>query len=233
MAYKSEDDRRPTWARRIRAERVGRRWSQTDAVAALRAHAGSQQLPGKSSLLRNWKRWESGETEPDEFYKILIAKTFGTVTAALFPPDRDQADAHLLSATGLDTLEIISRLQASDVSTSTIEALRITAERLSCDYSTAPSDVLLTEGRDWLRRIIALRGSRLTLAQHRELLSLAGQVALLVGCVEYDMKQRQAADGPAGRPSVPGHRRREPGRRELGRRRPRRHRQLAGADNSE
>ncbi|HEY0699684.1 MAG TPA: XRE family transcriptional regulator, partial [Micromonospora sp.] len=36
---------------------------------------------------------------------------------------------------------------------------------------------------------------RLTLAQHREVLTLAGWVALLVGCVEYDMGLRPAAEG--------------------------------------
>ncbi|WP_320068350.1 XRE family transcriptional regulator [Micromonospora sp. RTGN7] len=189
-----DTDDRPVWSRRIRSERAARRWSQSDALEALRAHAGDQQLPGRSSLLRNWKRWESGETEPDDFYKALISKTFGTVTAAFFPPSRPELESHFIAGTGLDTLEIVSRLQASDVSASIIEALRITAERLSCDYSHVQSEVLLVEGREWLRRITALRDSRLTLTQHREVLSLAGQVALLVGCVEYDMGLRQAAE---------------------------------------
>jgi tetratricopeptide (TPR) repeat protein len=35
---------------------------------------------------------------------------------------------------------------------------------------------------------------RLTLPQHREVLTLAGWVALLLGCVEYDMGRRQAAE---------------------------------------
>jgi hypothetical protein len=34
----------------------------------------------------------------------------------------------------------------------------------------------------------------MTLKQHREILVLAGWVALLVGCVEYDTGQRQAAE---------------------------------------
>ena len=51
------------------------------------------------------------------------------------------------------------------------------------------------EGRAWLRRITALRDRRLTLAQHQEVLTLAGWVALLVGCVEYDMGLRHVAEG--------------------------------------
>jgi len=57
-----------------------------------------------------------------------------------------------------------------------------------------PADQLLIEGRAWLRRITSLQGQRLTLRQHREILILAGWVALLVGCVEYDMGNRHAAE---------------------------------------
>ena len=57
-----------------------------------------------------------------------------------------------------------------------------------------PADQLLTEGRAWLRRITSCQGQRLTLKQHREILVLAGWVALLIGCVEYDTGNRQAAE---------------------------------------
>ncbi|MBX6724061.1 MAG: XRE family transcriptional regulator, partial [Dactylosporangium sp.] len=161
----------------------------------MRAHATSE-LPSNSSLLRNWKRWESGSAEPDDFYKRLIARTFGTVTAAFFPrPGISDVDSELLAGTGLDTLEIVARLRASDVSPATLDALRITADRLCSEYPYMASDQLLVEGRAWLRRITALLDGRLTLTQHRELLMLAGTITLLVGCVEYDMGLRAEAEG--------------------------------------
>ena len=54
-----------------------------------RTHA-QVELPSTSSLLRQYKRWEAGEVEPDRgkaelFYKPIIAKMFGTVTHAMFP----------------------------------------------------------------------------------------------------------------------------------------------------
>ncbi|MFD0596173.1 XRE family transcriptional regulator [Catellatospora coxensis] len=185
---------RPAWARRIRAERLAHGWSQNDAVRALQAHA-DKPLPESGSLLRNWKRWEAGDAEPDDFYKALVAKMFGTVTAAFFPraSSRD-AEAELIRGTGMDTLEIVSRLRASDVSAATLDALRITADRLACEYPFMASDQLLVEGRAWLRRITSLLQGRLTLAQHQEVLALAGWVALLIGCVEYDLGQRQQAE---------------------------------------
>jgi hypothetical protein len=113
----------------------------------------------------------------------------------MFPvaPQRD-ADADVLAMTGMDTLELVSRLQRSDLDPATLDALRIMADRLCSEYPYMPPDQLLTEGRAWLRRITALQGQRVTLKQHREILILAGWVALLVGCVEHDMGNRQAAE---------------------------------------
>lgn len=188
-------DDRPVWAARLRAERAARGWSQADAIRALRAHS-PEQLPSDNTLLRNWKRWEAGRTEPDPFYRALIAKTFGTVTAAFFPPSATgEADRALLEGSGMGTLEIVARVQASDVSPSTLDALRVTADRLCCEYPYMPPDQLHAEGQSWLRRITSLMDRRLTLSQHRDVLSLAGWVALLVGCLEYDMGDRRAAEG--------------------------------------
>ena len=188
----AQGDERPVWARRIRSERTARGWSQTEAVRVLRTH-GDETLPSDTSLVRSWKRWEAGEVEPDNFYKKLISKTFGAVTAAFFPaPSR--RDSELLIGSGLDTLDILARIRSSDVSQSTLDALRITADRLCCEYASAPSDQLRIEGRAWLERITHLLDGRMTLAQHRELLSLAGLVALLLGCVEYDMGLRRDAE---------------------------------------
>ncbi|WP_028477750.1 hypothetical protein [Nocardia sp. CNY236] len=154
----------------------------------------SHNLPTDSTLLRNWRRWESGESRPDDFYAPIIAATFNAVTSAFFPKVRPNRDDELLSATGMDTLEFIGRLRISDVSAVTLDAIRITAERLCCEYSYADPHDLHSEGTAWLRRITSLLDGRLTLGQHREILVLAGWVALLVGCVDYDLGRRTAAE---------------------------------------
>jgi hypothetical protein len=186
-------DDRPAWARRIANERHARGWSQADAVRAMRAHA-TVELPVQATLIRQWKRWEAGEVQPSDFYQPIIAATFGTVTHAVFPvPPRSDA-SDVLAMTGMDTLELVSRLQRSDLDQATLDGLRIMADRLCSEYPFMPADQLLTEGRSWLRRITALQGQRVTLRQHREILVLAGWVALLVGCVEYDTGNRHAAE---------------------------------------
>lgn len=188
------EDARPDWSRRMRAERTARGWSQPDAIRALRAH-GDRTLPADAILLRNWKRWEAGEVRPDEFYQRLISKAFGTVTAAFFPtPSRRDHNAGLPAGSGLETVDILSRIRASDISTPTLDALRITADRLCCDYPYLPAAQLQVEGCAWLQRMTHLLDSRMTLAQHRELLSLAGLMALLLGCVEYDLGLRRVAE---------------------------------------
>jgi hypothetical protein len=96
--------------------------------------------------------------------------------------------------TGMDTLELVNRLQRSDLDQATLDSLRIMADRLCSEYPYMPADQLLVEGRSWLRRITALQGQRVTLRQHCEILVLAGWVALLVGCVEHDTGNRHAAE---------------------------------------
>jgi tetratricopeptide (TPR) repeat protein len=196
-------DDRPAWARRMYNERKARGWSQADAVSAMRAHYSKahsdKALPSAASLLRQYKRWEAGEVEPDKgkaepFYKPIIAEMFGTVTHAMFPvaPRRD-ADADVLAVSGMDTLELVSRLQRSDMDQATLDGLRIMADRLCSEYPFMPSDQLLVEGRSWLRRVVSFRG-QLTLSQHREILTLGGWIALLIACVEYDSGDRQGAE---------------------------------------
>ncbi len=188
------DDDRPAFARRIRREREARGWSVRDAVRAMSAHSKSA-LSSEESLQRNWKRWEAGAVEPDGFNKPLIAQTFGTVTAALFPSERARrSKTDLVAATGMETLEILARMRASDVSSATLDALRFTAEHLCSEYPHLASAELRLEGQQWLRRITDLLDSRLTLAQHQEVLTLAGTFALLVGCVEYDMGDTGSAE---------------------------------------
>jgi tetratricopeptide (TPR) repeat protein len=148
----------------------------------------------EQDLLRQWKRWEAGEIQPVK-YQPAIAATFGTATGAFFPQvSRRNGRAEILSVSGMDTVDIISRLRASDVDSATLDALRITADRLCCEYAYMPAEQLLMEGKAWLARVAGLQHQRLTLAQHREIIVLAGQLSLLVGCVEYDSGNPRAAE---------------------------------------
>lgn len=54
-------------------------------------------------------------------------------------------------------------LNRSDVDAATLDALRITRDRLCSEYPFMPGEQLLIEGRQWLRRVVELHSKSLTL----------------------------------------------------------------------
>lgn len=103
-------------------------------------------------------------------------------------------DAILFASTGMDTLELLRRVRASAIDSSTIDALTITVEQLCCDYPHADARQLMAAGKEWLGKVTGLLANHLTLAQHRDILNNAGMLALLVGCLEYDLGDTRAAE---------------------------------------
>lgn len=190
-----DDNDLPEWAQRMRRERVVRGWSQTDAVAAMRTFSD---VPLPVGLLDQWKRWERGRNKPDEFYRPLIAAIFGTVVESIFPsktvPVSRTTDEVLLSHTGMDTHELVQRIRRSSVDNTTLDALALTVEQLCCAYAQRDPSELITESREWLSQITHLLDERLTLTQHKDILDAAGWLTLLIGCMEYDTDQHQAAE---------------------------------------
>ncbi|MFJ4888264.1 XRE family transcriptional regulator, partial [Streptomyces sp. NPDC088731] len=129
-----------------------------------------------------------------ETYRAAIAATFGTATAAFFPERTRAPRPQLGVVNGMDTVEIVARMRASDVDQATLDALRITVDRLCCEYAYMPAAQLLTEGRAWMGRVVTMLHQRVSLTQMRDLYALAGKLALLVGCVEYDSGDPRQAE---------------------------------------
>ncbi|MGW2081924.1 XRE family transcriptional regulator [Streptomyces sp. NPDC001939] len=187
-------DERPDWARRMADERAARDWSQADAVRALMVRLSGDQEVSEQDLRREWKCWERGDAQPAK-YKSAIASTFGTTTGAFFPVrGRRDGRAEILQVSGMDSVDIIARVRACDVDVATLDALRITADRLCCEYAYLPADQLLVEGKAWLARVVGLQRQRVSVAQHRDIIALAGKLSLLVGCVEYDCGRPRDAE---------------------------------------
>jgi tetratricopeptide (TPR) repeat protein len=118
----------------------------------------------------------------------------GDVSASnglIVPHDRDEI---LVVNTGMDTLELLRRVRESAINSSTIDALDITVEQLCCEYSHADARELMKTGKEWLGKMTELLNNHLTLAQHRDILSRAGMLALLVGCLEYDVGDARSAE---------------------------------------
>jgi tetratricopeptide (TPR) repeat protein len=191
----SDEQERPAWAERLRTERLARDWSQADVVAAMRTFSDA---PLPDGLLDQWKRWERGRNKPDEFYRPLIAATFGTVVDSIFveprPVRQRTTDDVLVVRSGMDTHELVQRIRQSSVNDNALDALGLTVEQLCCDYVSTDPWQLIEVSREWLGRLTQLLDQRLTLSQHRDVLDAAGWLTLLIGCLEYDTGQTRAAE---------------------------------------
>lgn len=93
-----------------------------------------------------------------------------------------------------ETAELLDRVRASDVSAATVEALHHTAFELCCVYGRGDARQLRAEGLRWLGEVERLLRRPVGLREHQELLTVAGWLALLVGCVEYDLDLRADAE---------------------------------------
>jgi transcriptional regulator with XRE-family HTH domain len=201
------DETRPAWAQRLAAERQARGWTQQQTVEALRMQA-DRPLPSGTHLLRMWKNWERGKHRPRPEYQRLIAAAFGSVSAAIFGPNTApvlRPDADLVIPAGDNTLELVERIRRSDLDPASLDTLAITVERLCSEYAFMPSADLRREGQAWMAKLVQLLDARLTLAQHREVLVLAGWLALLVGCVEYDTRDVRSAEATRQAAASLGH----------------------------
>lgn len=181
------------WARRIKKERELRGWTQRDCVERLR-YETTRELPSLATMLDQWKRWEGGRVLPSGEYQKMIAALFGSVSGAFFAAPRSPQEVLEAAVPGADTPELLARLRKSAVDQATLDSLRLTVDRLCSDYPVVNAHQLLTEGRAWLARLADLLELRVSLTQHREILSLAGMLALLVGCLEQDIGHSPAAE---------------------------------------
>jgi hypothetical protein len=100
----------------------------------------------------------------------------------------------LIASTGMDTSELLARMRSSSINEASVDALNITVEQMCCDYAHSDARELITSGRSWLKDVTELLDNRLTLSQHRDVLHNAGMLALLVGCLEYDLGESAQAE---------------------------------------
>lgn len=92
------------------------------------------------------------------------------------------------------TAELVQRLQAGDTSAQTLESLRATVEELCCQYNRRGALELRQEAHAWLQHVGNLLRRPVGLKVHQELLVTGGWLALLAGCVEYDLGMSSAAE---------------------------------------
>lgn len=95
---------------------------------------------------------------------------------------------------GMDPVELMRRAERSDVGGDTLDTIDATVDRLCRDYAREPAGVLLVKVRRRLRYVVGLLSGRTRLDEHRRLLAAAGWLAVLRSVLEFDVRNRGAAD---------------------------------------
>ncbi|MCO6008756.1 hypothetical protein NE236_27655 [Actinoallomurus purpureus] len=154
------------------------------------------------------RRWERGEVLwPHPPYRRALEELTGRsaeelgflppsrqrerrlVAARILPQDALRTEAELFS-----TMELARMADVSDIGPGTVEAIQEAVELLCRAYPTTPARLLRDRTKQRLSYVLGLLNGRLTLAQHREVLVQAGWLAALLGCLHYDLGEREHAE---------------------------------------
>ncbi|MBN6058105.1 hypothetical protein JYK22_39655, partial [Nonomuraea sp. RK-328] len=154
------------------------------------------------------RRWEAGEVRwPRSPYRLALTQLTGLQPEALGFSQTRQTGSRLIEASAIlpmdalraeaelyGTMELAHQLQASDVGTGTLEALAEAVDLLCRAYPVVPAATLRDRTQKRLAQVNKLLAGRLTLDQHRELLVITGWLTALLGCVHYDLGEREEAE---------------------------------------
>ncbi|MCU7726456.1 helix-turn-helix transcriptional regulator [Actinoplanes sp. KI2] len=94
---------------------------------------------------------------------------------------------------GIEAIELVRRVTASDVSAETLNELERAANSMAMLYATTPPEELLLRVRKYLGYVDRLLDARKTLDQGRRLLIIGGWLSLLRATLHIDLTQATAA----------------------------------------
>jgi transcriptional regulator with XRE-family HTH domain len=148
----------------------------------------ARRVPCDKALI---SRLASGKQRPSEqiAHRLDDALAAGGELAALA--------ATAVSAAGageLGLIDLARRQEVSDVGNGTLNLLTGVVDDMCRDYPVQDAAVLSARALRHLKYVTSLAGGRTTLAQHKELLVIAGWLAALLACTRYDAGDRPAAE---------------------------------------
>ena len=114
----------------------------------------------------------------------------GALTALAAAPDAPGPAA----AGDIELIELARQAGASDLAGGTLELLQVAVDRMCRRYPAEDPGELSGRAARHLRYVTRLLGTRVTLAQHRELLVIAGWLAAVIACARYDAGDTAAAE---------------------------------------
>jgi tetratricopeptide (TPR) repeat protein len=141
--------------------------------------------PGHLSNLRSGKARPSAELGEALDQALDAGGALAALAAATVPA---------VPGGELGLIEMARRAEASDLGAGTTELLQASADRLCREYPTVDPRVLSDQARARLAYVTDLLGKRVTLAQHRDMLVIAGWLSALLACTCYDAGDPGAAE---------------------------------------
>lgn len=152
-------------------------------------------------------RWVAEDRTPYPRHRFLVARVLGVDQADLWPPKLppppdvsetrwNHVDAPDLN--GVEAIELIRRVEASDTGPKTLAAITDGIDRLCRAYTHTPPSQLLVGCRAYQGYLAQLLDGRATLAQRKELMNLAGWLSLLTATAYIDVGHDPAARSNIG-----------------------------------
>ncbi len=136
-------------------------------------------------------RWERGTRRPRRYWLDALAGVLG-VTIADFE-DAARLAGHVTDDEA-EALDLAQRVAASDVG-GTLARIEAAVDDHAVAYPGTPPGLLLSQIRQYLRYVGRLLDGRMTLAQHRRLVTAGGWLSLLAATCSIDLHERPAAAG--------------------------------------
>jgi tetratricopeptide (TPR) repeat protein len=194
---------------RLRAWRDAKHWTRAEMAEAIN-RAGERLNESITCDVERIRRWEVGETQwPQPPYRRVLEEVTGERIDELGfirPSRNDQlvvperlASEETITPFGaeaelFDTMELARMAGLSEVGSGAVEAINEAVDLLSRAYPSVPAAQLKERTKRRLHSVMRMLGGRITLAQHRELLVSAGWLSVLLGCLHYDLGEREQAE---------------------------------------
>lgn len=154
------------------------------------------------------RRWERGEVRwPHAHYRRALKELTDRSAEDLgFVPPSKQRSSPLIAnvvphqnalaaeSELFNTMELARMADASDIGPGTLETIEEAVELLCRAYPSTPAAILKERTKQRLKYVMELLTGRVTLDQHREILVQAGWLAALLGCLHYDLGEREPAE---------------------------------------
>jgi transcriptional regulator with XRE-family HTH domain len=175
----TQGGRRAPLGELIAAERQRRGLTRAELAALVRR--ADRTLHTDDSQVKRWERGQEPQPAALRALAVALGRQVEELTALLheLPPG--------------DAYELLAVIDDSDIGSGVVSDLEDAVLRLRRSYSTTPPQVLAGQLDARLGTVRRLLRGHLTLAQRRDLMALAGWLALLQGTVWFDRASPEPA----------------------------------------